>query len=73
MSPTRPALILQRWNAIQYDVLPQLRAEVGVVTPKLERVIYVLERARIEDFADDTWASIPGQYPRLRSMAHRRV
>jgi hypothetical protein len=25
-------MIMQRWNAVQYDVLPELRAEVGVVT-----------------------------------------
>ncbi|NHZ67072.1 hypothetical protein F1735_33230, partial [Massilia sp. CCM 8694] len=66
MNATRPALIMQRWNAVQYDVLPELRAEVGVVTPKLERLIYVLEWARIEEFADDSWDGI-GRPPHVRA------
>ncbi|HKF94713.1 MAG TPA: transposase [Gammaproteobacteria bacterium] len=66
MNATRPALIMQRWNALQYDVLPELRAEVGVVTPKLERVIYVLEWARIEEFADHCWDGI-GRPPHVRA------
>lgn len=66
MNATRPALIMQRWNAVQYDVLPEMRAEVGVVTPKLERVIYVLEWARIEEFADDSWDGI-GRPPHVRA------
>ena len=43
-----------------------MRAEVGVVTPKLERVIYVLEWARIEEFADDSWDGI-GRPPHVRA------
>jgi hypothetical protein len=66
MNATRPALIMQRWNAVQYNVLPELRAEVGVVTPKFERVIYVLEWARIEEFADDSWDGI-GRPPHVRA------
>jgi len=66
MNATRRALIMQRWNAVQYDVLPELRAEVGVVTPKLERVIYGLEWARIEEFADDSWDGI-GRSPHVRA------
>ena len=66
MKATRPALIMQRWNAVQYDVLPELRALVGVVTPKLERVIYVLEWARIEEFADDSGDGI-GRLPHVRA------
>lgn len=65
MNATRPALLMQRWNAVQYDVLPELRADVGVVTPRLERVIYVLEWARIEEFAD-SWDGI-GQPPHVRA------
>ena len=66
MNATRPTLIMQRWNAIQQDVLPELRVEVGVLTPKLERVIHVLEWARIEEFADDCWDGI-GRPPYVRA------
>ena len=66
MNATRPVQIMQRWNAVQYDVLPELRAEVGILTPKLERVIYVLEWARIEEFADDSWDGI-GRPPHVRA------
>jgi hypothetical protein len=66
MNAIRPALIMQRWNAVQYDVLPGMGAEIGVVTPKLERVIYVLEWARIEEFADDSWDGI-GRPPHVRA------
>jgi len=58
MDATRRDLILQRWNVMQYDVLPELRAEVGVMTPKLERLIYVLEWVRIEEFVASSWSGI---------------
>lgn len=57
---------MQRWNAVQYDVLPELRAEVGVLTPKLERVVYVLEWARIEEFVGESWDGI-GRPPHVRA------
>jgi len=66
MDATRRDLILQRWNAIQYDVLPELRAEVGVVTPKLARVAHVLEWARVEEFVADTWCGL-GRRPHTRA------
>lgn len=49
MNATRRDLILQRWNTIQHELLPQLREQVGALTPKLERVIHILEWVRIED------------------------
>jgi hypothetical protein len=45
---------MQRWKAIQYEVLPGLGAEVGSLTPKLEQVVHVLEWARIEEFVSDS-------------------
>lgn len=50
MDATRRDLILQRWNAIQHEVFPELRNEVGAITPKLERVVYILEWVRIGEF-----------------------
>lgn len=55
MDATRPAQLMQRWQAIQYEVLPGLGAEVGFLTPKLEQVVQVLELARIEEFVSDSW------------------
>lgn len=66
MDATRRDLIMQRWNAIQYDVLPQLRSEIGVVTPKLARVAHVLEWARVEEFVTDSWCGI-GRPPHTRA------
>ena len=34
---------MQRWNVIQHELLTELRNEVGVLTPKLEKVIHTLE------------------------------
>ena len=66
MDATRRDLIMQRWNAIQYDVLPELRSEIGVVTPKLARVAHVLEWARVEEFVSESWCGI-GRPPHVRA------
>lgn len=39
MNANRRELIMQRWNVIQ----PELRNDVGPLTPKLEKVIHILE------------------------------
>ena len=54
MDSTRRDLILQRWNVIQHELLPELRNDVGTLTPKLEKVIYTLEWVRIEEFVPST-------------------
>jgi hypothetical protein len=66
MDATRRHLIMQRWHAIQYDVLPELRAEVGVLTPKLARVAHVLEWARVEEFVAESWCGV-GRPPHTRA------
>lgn len=66
MDATRPAQLMQRWKAIQYEVLPGLGAEVGSLTPKLERVVHVLEWARIEEFVSDSWCGT-GRPPHTRA------
>ena len=55
MDAIRPHLILQRWNVVQHELLPELKNEVGALTPKLERVIHTLEWVRIEEFTATTW------------------
>ncbi len=42
--------LMQRWNAIQYELLPMLQADQVVLTPKLEQVVHALEWSRIEQF-----------------------
>ena len=43
MNATQRDLIMQRWHVIQHELLPELRNDVGTLTPKLERVIHTLE------------------------------
>jgi hypothetical protein len=66
MNPTRRDLILQRWNVIQHDLLPDLRNELGALTPKLEKVIHTLEWVRIEEFVASSWCG-EGRPPHERS------
>ena len=46
MEAIKRELIMQRWNVIQYERLPELRNDVGALTPKLEKVIPTLEGVR---------------------------
>lgn len=49
MNATSRPLIMQRWNQIQLGLLPELTAEVGAMTPKLEKLIHILDWVRIEE------------------------
>jgi IS5 family transposase len=66
MNATGRDLIMQRWNVIQHELLPELKNEVGALTPKLEKVIPTLEWVRIEEFVPSTW-SAEGRPPHERS------
>ena len=66
MNATGPAQIMQRWKTIQYEVVPGLGAELGALTPKLERVVHVLEWARIEELVAASWYGI-GRPPHTRA------
>jgi len=66
MNATRRDLIMQRWNVIQHDLLPELRNELGTLTPKLEKVIHTLEWVRIEEFVASSWCG-EGRPPHERS------
>ena len=66
MNATRRDLIMQRWNVIQHDLLPELRNEVGTLTPKLEKVIHTLEWVRIEEFVSSSWCG-EGRPPHERA------
>ena len=58
MDAIRRELIMQRWNVIQHDLLPELMGEIGGLTPKLEKVIHTLEWVRIEEFVGSTWQGV---------------
>jgi hypothetical protein len=66
MNTTRRNLILQRWNVIQHDLMPELRSELGALTPKLEKVIHTLEWVRIEEFVASSWCG-EGRPPHERA------
>ena len=55
MNTTQRTEIMQRWQTIQHELLPELRTEIGSLTPKLEKVVHLLEWARIEEFVVSTW------------------
>jgi len=51
-------LLPTRWNTIQYELLPDMRSELGGLTPKLEKLIHILEWVRIEEFIDESECGI---------------
>jgi hypothetical protein len=46
---------MQRWKIIQRELIPELRNEVGALTPKLKQVVHTLEWVRIEEFVNSSW------------------
>lgn len=66
MNATQRDLIMQRWNVVEHELFPELRHDVGPLTPKLERVIHTLEWVRIEEFVTSTWCGI-GRPPKERA------
>jgi hypothetical protein len=43
MNATQRTVIMQRWNVMQHNLIPELKEEVGVLMPKLEKVIHTLD------------------------------
>jgi len=66
MNLTQPALIMQRWNVVQHELIPELRNDLGGLTPKLEKVIHTLEWVRIEEFVQASWCGL-GRPPHERA------
>jgi len=60
------AKFMQRWSVVQHELIPEIRADVGVLTLKLEKVIYTLEWVRIEEFVGASWCG-EGRPPHERS------
>lgn len=57
---------LQRWKMVQFDLLSELKNDIGSLTPKLEKVIHILEWVRIEEFVAASWCGI-GRPPHERA------
>ena len=36
-------LIMQRWCVIQHELMPELKQECGALTPKLEKLVHILD------------------------------
>lgn len=66
MDATRREQIMQRWNVIQHELIPELKNDIGTLTPKLEKVIHILEWVRIEEFTQATWCGV-GRPPHERA------
>ena len=55
MNATRANQIMQRWNVIQYEIIPSLHDQTESMTPKLEKLIHILEWLRIEENMRVSW------------------
>ncbi len=58
MNTTQREQIMQRWSVVQHELLPELHDQIGALTPKLEKVIHILEWVRIEEFTRESWCGI---------------
>lgn len=73
MNGTEHDMIMQRWKVIQGELLPELREELGGLTPRLEKLIHVLDWVRIEEYVRGSWCSV-GRPPHERwAMANAFV
>ncbi len=55
MNTTQRNGILQRWRIVQEELMPELRHELGALTPKLVKLVHILEWVRIEEFVSSSW------------------
>ena len=58
MNSTERKQIMQRWTTVQQELIPKLWQEEGVLTPKLEKLIHIIEWVRIEEFVAVSWCGI---------------
>ncbi len=46
---------MQRWPIVPEAVMPEFRKELGALTPKLFKLVHILEWVRIEEFVSSNW------------------
>lgn len=66
MDANRRDRIMQRWHVIQHDLMPELKRDCGTLTPRLEKLVHILDWVRIEEWSVQTWLGI-GRKPHDRS------
>ena len=49
---------MQRWHVIQHELVPEWVEPFGPLTPKLEKLIHLLEWVRIEEFTGTSWSGV---------------
>jgi hypothetical protein len=64
--PTVAYKFMDRWNVVQHELMPELEARWGAMTPKLERLIHILDWVRIEEFVAGSWCGT-GRPPHERA------
>lgn len=67
MNTMQRSQMMQRLQILQHELLPSLKDAVGSLTPKLEKLIHVLEWVRIEEFIQSSWIGI-GRPPHDRLL-----
>lgn len=65
MNATLPTQIMQRWHVVQHELIPGLEKDWGTLTPKLEKLIHILEWARVEEYTEG-WVGV-GRRPHERA------
>jgi len=66
IDPTVAYKFMDRWNVVQHELMPELEARWGAMTPKLERLIHILDWVRIEEFVAGSWCGA-GRPPHERA------
>lgn len=56
MNITEQTRKLQRWSTLQYELMPYLQDDVINLTPKLERLIHILDWVQIEEYTAEAKA-----------------
>lgn len=62
---TQRALLRQHWQYLQRELIPEVKQEVGGLTPTLEKLIHLLEWIKIDDVIGSTWQGV-GRIPHDR-------
>ena len=60
MNDTLRYKLSQYWSAVQEELIPQLKEELGPLSVPLLAVVRTLEYVRIEEFVDRRWCGILG-------------
>ena len=65
MNATGRDVIMQRWHVLQHELIPELKRDYGSLTPKLEKLVHILDWVRIEEWTQQKWQGM-GRKPHDR-------